>query len=66
MTSLKTPKLKIFDHEATSCYRFRYYVKSEKRYKYRMARYGKRHTKEQAYEEINRKRDELITKVFVQ
>ena len=58
------PKLAIFDHEDQNYYRFRYYVKAEKKYKYQMIRYGKRHTKGEAYVLICKKRDELINEKF--
>ena len=58
------PKLRIFDHESESYYRFRYYDKNEKKYKYQMARYGKKHTKEDALNNITRKRDALIDDKF--
>ncbi len=56
------PKLTIVDLDKVSQWRFRYYDKNTKKYKYVMRRYGKRNSKEEAYEAIVNARNELIDK----
>ena len=60
MTINKIPSLTVHDCPNASQYRYRHYDTSSKKWIYKIVRYGKTRTKEDALEYINRQREKKI------
>ena len=60
MNTKALPLMTIHDHPCGSQWRYRFYNKDTKKWVYKVVRYGKRNTKEQAYTIICKAREQAL------